>query len=336
MKKKNEKYIYCWKCGVKNDKKNKKCVACDAKLNEEEHPLFTWLFGEIKEEAEDGIFDYFCELLKSFFRKHLYGVIVGLAVTFAAVSSVVNIMEPENAEITTEEYSIPKVVETVPKEEPKQEEEVSKEETPVEPQPETPKPAATPKPTTPQPTPTPEPQPSTPEPEEKPKELYCPTGFTLTNENKCVITEYLDAWIKYTCPEGYEYTSNGDDKYCLSTTREPMETEYFCAANMEEYKKYYGDSLCASMSDVVTSTLDSVNHKCSYSFFYADGSSASCILGTPPDALTRRSCPAGTMNNGDYCYKKTDYAIKYYCLNEQEELVGNKCKTTTILEPLER
>ena len=331
MKKKNEKYIYCWKCGVKNDKKNKKCVACDAKLNEEEHPLFTWLFGEIKEEAEDGIFDYFCELLKSFFRKHLYGVIVGLAVTFATVSSVVNIMEPENAEITTEEYSIPKVVETVPKEEPK-EEEVSKEETPVEPQPEAPKP------TTPTPTPTPAPKPSPTQPEEKPKELYCPTGFTLTSDNKCTITEYLDAWIKYTCPEGYEYTSNGDDKYCLSTTREPMETEYFCAANMEEYKKYYGeDDLCASMSDVVTSTLDSVNHKCSYSFFYADGSSASCILGSQPDALTRRSCPAGTMNNGDYCYKKTDYIPTYYCLNDQEELVdGNKCKATTILEPLER
>ncbi len=327
---KKKKVIYCWFCGTENDSKRKKCISCGEKLKEKDHPVFVWLFGEIKGEIGDNVLSYICELLSSFFQLHLYGVTIGLAIAFSVVSSVLNFTEPENVEITTNEYALPaeEVVVEEPVEEPK-EEETPKEETT------TPKPA-TPKPVTPKPV-TPTPKPSTPStPQETPKELECPKGFTFRSDGKCEIVEVESAWQRHLCPDGFDLV----DHKCRKII--PREKEYYCATTVEELRNTFPSHSfpCAPLATYVKGTLN--NDKCTYTYYDENYEQvAGCLDFQELNAyIIRKPCPSGMIEDEYNCTLLQDYIIEYYCLEggaEKTELInGNQCRRTVVLDPVER
>ncbi len=105
MPKKND-FVYCWNCGMKNKKSNKKCEKCQANLKEQEHPILHWLFGETVDEIQGNFFSKGCQALMNFFHIHLYGATVGLALVFAIGSSLLHFNTPDHIETVNETYLI--------------------------------------------------------------------------------------------------------------------------------------------------------------------------------------------------------------------------------------
>ncbi len=112
-----KKSIYCYQCGTKNDIQNAKCTKCKTRLEEEDHEISEYLkeklFGTIKDDLTDRMSDY----LVSFIKKHLYGILMAISITFAGVAFFVreNVgFQNDRIDYTNESYKYEAMLESVP------------------------------------------------------------------------------------------------------------------------------------------------------------------------------------------------------------------------------
>ncbi len=301
MKKEKNKYIYCYNCGKKNKKNAKECVKCGTEFKSEKRFL-KWLFGEEIGNFKGNVFGYICECSKEFIKRHLYGSVVGLALTFTIVSGVLYLNEKLNDTITTtnEEYKI----------------EVENIEEPIEEMPVEETPEVTPEPE-PTPTPTPTPRPSTPTPPStpsRPVRYICPFGYEL-NGTKCYKYESINASIYYTCADGSTGTPEGVcEKFFYPGQH--------CADKDEYISKY-------SITDTIVSFEVNGPYeengalKCKYEYTTNTGGRTSV------DLALYDACPAGYESVSNLSCKMTSEPTgSYYDCRGLEYTIldGDKCK----------
>lgn len=96
----NEEYIYCYKCGTKNNNKSKKCSnkACKAKLHDRDHLYWDYLVEKWHEYLEDLGKDSVVGTLTMFFNYILYGTVLSISVITIASGVVENIVDKMNNE----------------------------------------------------------------------------------------------------------------------------------------------------------------------------------------------------------------------------------------------
>lgn len=326
-KKKQEKIIYCWNCGKKNPKKRWFCIdkECNARLKQKDHPLFYWLFGEIKGDIEDNFINYICQLIINFFRLHLYGVTMGLALAFTGVATINHYDEAKQIEVTNQEYyiSVNEEGETVMVTDDAtavEEKEEIKEEKPQENKKEEPKK---------EPTKSEETKKEETKPEVK---KTCPSGYQMRSDGMCESIAYTDAIGFIECENGFDkvdsngnQTSSNTGVYCMSHSPTAQGTKY-CPSTKDDFIAKYGNDECISASSSFTGTLN--GNTCNYTFFSSNGNASSCS-----NTYTYKyKCPTGNYFQVDmWCYDKKDTITNYYCFDKTSKKyvlsTDRKCRT---------
>lgn len=315
-KKKEEKIIYCWKCGLGNPSKNRYCKdkKCHAKLKKQEHPIFSWLFGEVKENTEENLIGTICDLLVRFFKLHLYGVTVGLAFAFSVAATIFHFDTSREATVTDNEYFLPQIVE---KEEQKEEKktptlekvETKEKETKQESKQET--------------------KPATTTPKETKYDCYVDEDWNGTYVGNGICERIITplAQKSYSCPTGYSL--NGTN--CVGNEDVESAIRYYCASTVEEYTQSYGEPPCGDHTDlIIQSTLHSEEGTCDYKLIDPETmeAAAGCFIFPGYRAIQKqgRYCSSSDLQPwGDYCRRVIPATITYTC--NSGELVGDRCRT---------
>lgn len=296
-KKKKESTIYCWKCGLKNPKNRWHCKDenCRTNLKEKDHPIIYWLFGEIKEDINDNMFEYVCNLFKDFFKLHLYGVSMGAAIIFTVTATITNINTEQKPTITEKEYyisNVEEVKESSPTTENKKEEQEEKQEEKKES-------TKSEKTTT------------------TTKKKYCPSGYTMRSDGKCESETYTDAYLFQECEQDFHKEKEGSETFCASDAPyATTNTTYTCVSTISDYIADYGSDSCIDQSSSIVGTL--INHsQCSYTYYDSNGSKIDCSVSKVYlGRLIEETCPDGMYKHAYYCYLKTSLVDHYYCFDE--------------------
>ncbi len=325
--KKEEKIIYCWQCGKKNPKKKWFCQdpECHARLKQHDHPIIYWLFGEILDDTEDNIIKYISELIINFLRLHLYGVTMGIALTFTIAAAISNFEQADNIEITQNEYflspsqepgDVPVVQESVVMETPEEEVPEEKPEANEKPKEETKKEATKTETKTENKT---ENKNTETKNEESKKESTktCPSGYQMRSDGKCESITYTDALGLAECTGDYEKvnsagvkSSANTDVFCKSNSPYASGTSY-CPSTRDDFIAKYGNDDCIKDSSSFNSSLS--GGKCNYTFYRADGTEITCSK----TYTYQYKCPEGDFFQVDqWCYDKKSTITNYYCFDK--------------------
>lgn len=338
---KTEKFIYCWQCGKKNPKKKWFCQDpnCHARLKQHDHPIIYWLFGEILDNTEDGIIKYITDLIINFLHLHLYGVTMGVALTFTLVATFSNYDQAKDIEITQNKYflapteeneDVPTMQETTVTETPKEDISENKE-TSTKPKEDTKK--------------------ETPQTENKKENTKnesvteskkedtkvestktCPSGYQMRSDGKCESITYKDALGFVECENGYDkvnskgvQSSANTDVFCMSRSPYAAGTKY-CPSTRDDFIAKYGSDSCINASSSFTGSLSGSN--CNYTFYGADGTQTACS-----NTYTYQyKCPEGDYFQVDqWCYDKKPTITNYYCFDKATKkyvlTTDRKCRT---------
>lgn len=317
-KKEKNDIIYCWKCGKKNPKKRWICYdeKCRARLKQKDHPIFYWLFGEIEGNLEDDFINFICQLIINFFKLHLYGATMGLAICFTAVATFSHYDDSNKIEATQKEYYITVNEEgnavTVTDEVEETPEGVP-EEVPEEKQEEEKKPTENKK-----------------EESKTESKKSCPSGYQMRSDGKCESIAYTDALALIECESGYNkvdskgnVTSANTNVFCMSQV--PYAGTSYCPSTRDDFISQYGNDECISASSSFTGSLN--GSTCNYTFYGADGNQISCS-----NTYTYKyKCPEGDFfQSNQWCYEKKPTITNYYCLDKENGYVltpDRKCRT---------
>ena len=91
--------IYCVYCGTKNDINAKVCSKCKKELNPKDHLVKDYLFNHVKDDLKGKVKDNIFSLLTNYFKSHLYGTIITMALVFSATAGVVNVVNNSRKEV---------------------------------------------------------------------------------------------------------------------------------------------------------------------------------------------------------------------------------------------
>ena len=306
--KKEKQIIYCWNCGTKNQKENKKCKKCKVLLKQKEHPIIKWLFGETKEEVKSSIIGRITDLLSRFFRLHLYGASMGLALIFTGFAIANHYQATEKIEITEEQYRIQKEE----KKDELEKEEASKETTTDEKIKEEKKPATQKEPS-------------------KTKKLVCESGYTLTN-GSCIKKEQIQGTP--VCPSRYMLRED----VCMIHYAK-ISTGSYCVQSAAEYQSYYGSALQNYQGEFTAQkTVYNGRDMCDYSWC-TKYENNSCVdrMGVTALMAENLSCPQGTspLAGTNYCTDGTFKEPTYQCESGYEQN-GKYCVKTSVKKPIEK
>ncbi|MBR1417320.1 MAG: hypothetical protein IJ572_05885 [Bacilli bacterium] len=157
---------------------------------------------------------------------------------------------------------------------------------------------------------------------------YCPYGGSVNQSNGTCTYDATyhknDDNVSYTCPDGYHVVA-GNSQRCeqiIDATIKTGETTYSCPAGYTVNGKNCTNTIAAT--PVTTDT----KYTCP-SGYVQEGTT--CYQYTEPTnkKTYKYNCSEGYTKNGEgektTCTKKVESTTTYYCEDEDEELVGDKC-----------